>query len=100
MGLVEDPGANLSLPEGPAKSVVAKLLRRYEQHADVTHLDFFQDIGSLRESQQTAQGGSTLDVGCDQPIYLIFHQRLERRDNDRQAAISVIAVQGRQLIAD
>ncbi len=99
MRLVKHPATNLPLPNGTSKCLVTKLLRRYQQDTDIPHLDLFQYIGPLRHGEQTIQCSCRLNTFGQQAIDLIFHQGLQRRNNHRHAAVAVIAVQRRQLIA-
>ncbi len=98
--LIEDPGTDLPIGDRFAKSVVSELLGRHQQHAHIAQLDLLQHVGPLGHGQQAVQCGRTLDVAREQAVHLIFHQRLQRRDDHCEAAVAVIAIQRRQLIAD
>lgn len=99
MRLIENPGTDLTLADRSPESLVAELLGRYQQNADIAHLDFLQYLGALRHRQQAIQRCGALDVTFQQPVDLILHQRLQRRDDDGKAAVTMKPVQRRQLIA-
>jgi len=48
VSLVEDPGADLALGNGPAEGLVAKLLGRDQQDAHVPQLNLLQHLGPSR----------------------------------------------------
>src|SRR3989344_530707 len=96
---VEDPGTNLTLGNGAPKRLIAKLLRRHQQNAHITELDHLQHLGTLRHGQQAVEGGSALHVPRKQPIDLVLHQGLQRRDDDREGAVAMKTIQGWQLVA-
>ncbi|MEZ1377040.1 hypothetical protein QVM80_29715, partial [Enterobacter hormaechei] len=70
MRLIENPGTDLTLADRSPESLVAELLGRYQQNADIAHLDFLQYLGALRHSQQAIQRCGALDVTFQQPVDL------------------------------
>lgn len=98
VGLIENPSADLALAYRTPESLVAELLRRYQQNADIAHLDLLQHISTLRHGQQAIERRSTLHISLKKPVNLILHQRLQRRNDDGQAAVAMKTIQRRQLV--
>ena len=100
MGLVEHPAADLALGDGLAERAVAQLLGRDVEQRHVAHPDSAQHVAPLRRGEQAVQRrGEGRARAPDQPVHLVLHQGLQRRDDDGQDAAAVIAHQGRQLEA-
>ena len=83
-----------------AKGLVAELFRGHQQQPDVAELDLLEHIGPFRHRQQAVQRGGALNVARQQAVDLVLHQRLQRRNDHRQAAIAVVAIECRELVAD
>jgi len=72
--LIENPGTNLTLTDRSPESLVAELLGRHKQNADIAHLDLLQYLGALRHGKQAIQRCGALDVALQQSVDLILHQ--------------------------
>ena len=83
-----------------AKGLVAELFRGHQQQPDVAELDLLEHIRPFRHRQQAVQRGGALNVARQQAVDLVLHQRLQRRNDHRQAAIAVVAIECRELVAD
>lgn len=99
MGLIENPGTDLALAYRTPESLVAELFRRHQQDTDIAHLDLLQHVRALRHGQQAIERRSALHIAFQKPVNLILHQRLQRRNDDGQAAVAMKAIQRRQLVA-
>ncbi len=98
--LVEHPGADPAHADGFDEGAVAELLGRNQQNAGIAEAYLVQHVAPLGHGQHAVQGRRVVDPGLDQVIDLILHQRLQRRDDDAQAAIAPMPRQGGQLVAD
>ncbi len=100
MRFVKHPAADLALADGIAKRRVTELLRRHQQNADIAQAQFVEHVLALRHRQHAVEGGRAEHAGGVQIVYLVLHQRLQRRHHYSQAAITPVARNGGQLVAD
>ena len=97
VGLVKDPGADLALGNGGAERGIAQLLRRHQQDADIAQPHPFQHLGPLGQGEHAGERCGDLGAGeAGEVIDLIFHQRLQGRDDDGQQITALVAHQRRQ----
>ena len=97
--LVEHPGADLAVHQRAGESGAAKLLRRDEDQPEVAQAQLVEHGAALERVEQIVEVASAGDAARLQVVDLVLHQRLQRRDHHRQAAVAVEARQRRQLEA-
>ena len=97
---VEDEAVDLPLFDGGEEAGVAELFRGNEEDADVAQGDTVEDVGAFGDAAHTVQGIDAADAVILQVFDLVHHQRLQRADDDGEAAVAVVAVEGGQLEAD
>ena len=101
VGFVENPAAYFALGDGLAKGTVAKLFRGDIQQRHVPEPDPAQHVAPLRRRQQAVKRrGEGCASAANQSVNLILHQRLQRRDDQREDAPTIVSHQGRQLVAE
>ena len=99
MRLVQHPGADLALLQGPAHGPAPKLLRRDDEDARVAQAHPVQRLLALGHGQQSVDGHAGADALAFEARHLIRHERHQGRDHHGQGAGLVIAGQGRDLVA-
>ena len=103
VGLVKHPRANLALRDRIEKRPASQLLRRNVEQRNIAHGDAMQHVASLQRRQQPIQcrrAPLNRRHTTRQLIHLIFHQGLQRRQNDRQHPPPLHPRQRRQLEAE
>ena len=100
MRFVKDPSSDLPMANSLNKRPVAELLRRYKKNANVAKANFLQHVPPFGHGQQSIQSRSAVNTHLNQIVDLILHQRLQRRNDDRQAAVAPMTRQGGELVAD
>ena len=96
---VKHPTVDLALRNGVDEAGITELFGRDKQDADVAQGGFVQDFGAFHHFHQAVEHGRAGDAFFLQAVQLVFHQRLQRRYDHRQAAVAVVAVERGQLVA-
>ncbi len=96
VGLVDDEQADSGPPEGEDELKGAQALRGDVEHLDLPGPDLPFDLPALLRPEPGVKGRRPLDRTLEQGIYLVFHQRDERRDDYCKA----LAHERRHLVAE
>ena len=99
MRFIEYPGADLPVHQGIGERDAAELLGCDEDQSEITQAKLVQHDSPFEWRQQAIEVAGTGDSSRLEVIDLILHQRLKRRDHHREAAVSVVSRQRRQLEA-
>ena len=96
--LIEYPAVDLTLGNGGNETVVAELFGGNQQDADVAQCGFVQYFGAFDHFDQSVEHSGAGNVFSEHSVQLVFHQRLQGRNDDGQPAVTVIAVECGNLI--
>ena len=91
VGFVEHPGADFAMHQRIGKSETAKLLRCDKDQAEVAQAQLVEHDPPLHWIEQAVEVAGAGNAARLEVVYLILHQRLQRRNHHGQAAIAVVA---------
>src|SRR5690606_26183452 len=100
MRLVEHPGGDLAKPDRVDETPVAELLGGHEHDPGVAQPDPVERARALGPGEQSVDRDDALHAARDEVVDLVLHQRLQRRDDDRESAAAPVVRERGQLVAD
>ena len=99
--LVEHPRADLPVFERLAERAIPELLRRDEDDGEGAAPEALEHLRALERREQAVDraDGARLRLSLER-LDLVLHQRLERRDDDGERAVSAVPDERGELVAE